>query len=336
MRALVTGGGGFLGGHIVRALLQRGDDVFSFSRSNHTWLEAAGVRQIAGDLTDRTAVAEAVAGVDVVFHVAGMIGAWGPYEEYRLVNVEGTRNVVEACVDATVKALVFTSSPSVVFDGRDFEGVDESLPYCSRYLAPYPRSKAAAERATLAADDPAGLRTVALRPHLVLGEHDGSLTPRVLDRGRAGRLRGISGPVKKVAITWVADAARAHLLAADELLDAARAGGKPYFIASGEPLAVGEVFDRILAAGGLPPVGGKLPRAVALVGATLVEWVWRLLRRTDEPPITRWAVHMMASAHWFDLSAARRDLGYVPEMTHDEGFEALAQWLAEAGHIRSA
>lgn len=329
VRALVTGGGGFVGGAVVRALLRRGDEVTSFSRHAHDDLRELGVAQVQGDLADAEAVARAIAGHQGVFHVAGKVGAWGPYEAYERVNVQGAACVIDGCRRAAVEALVFTSSPSVVFDGTDFEGRDESAPYPDRFHAPYPRSKAHGERLVLCADDPAGLRTVALRPHLVLGPRDGSLTPRIVGRARAGKLRGLRGPPKKVDITWVDDAARAHLLAMDALLSAAPpCAGKPYFISSGEPLPSSEVFDRILAAAGLPPVSKRISPKVALLAATAMELTWRILGRGDEPPLTRWVVREMASAHWFDLSAAQRDLGYRPQVTHEAGFASLARWLA--------
>lgn len=333
MKALVTGGGGFLGGALVRTLRARGDDVRSFSRGPHPDLAALGVEQIRGDLADADAVHAAAAGQQVVFHVAGKVGAWGPYEDYRRVNVDGSGHVLAACRAQGVRALVFTSSPSVVFDGSDFEGGDEGAPYPDRFHAPYPRSKAEAERLILAADEPGGLRTLALRPHLILGEGDESLTPRILSRHAAGRLRRLSGPPKKVDITWVQDAARAHLLAADDLLAAARGGGKPYFISSGHPLPITEVLDRILAAAGKPALQRQVHPRVAWLAACVLEAVWRLLGRVDEPPLTRWVVQEMASAHWFDLSAAQQDLGYHPQISHDEGFTAMGRWLADRGEV---
>lgn len=335
MKALVTGGGGFLGGAIVEALRARGDEVASFSRASHAPLAAAGIRQIHGDLADAASVLAAVraVGPDVVFHAAAKVGAWGPYSAFRRANVDGAGHVIGACRAAGVRALVHTSTPSVVFDGTDMEGADESTPYPAAHHAPYPRSKAEAERRVLAADAGAtgpadGLRTVALRPHLILGPGDTSLVPRILARARAGRLRRLSGPPRKVDITWIADAARAHLLAADRLLgDAPSCRGRAYFISSGRPLPSAEVIDRILQAAGLPPVTRTAPPWAAWTAALLFEGVWTALRRAGEPPLTRWVVRELATAHWFDISAAARDLGYAPEIQHETGFEALAAWL---------
>jgi len=148
VKALVTGGGGFLGGVIVRQLRERGFAVRSFSRGDYPELERLGVEQLQGDLADRAAVERAAVGCDVVFHVAAKAGIWGSYADYHLANVIGTENVLAACRKNGIGRLVFTSSPSVVFDGRDVEGGDESLPYPARYEANYPKTKALAALST--------------------------------------------------------------------------------------------------------------------------------------------------------------------------------------------
>ncbi|MEJ2202357.1 MAG: NAD-dependent epimerase/dehydratase family protein, partial [Desulfuromonadaceae bacterium] len=187
MKALVTGGGGFLGKAIVKLLRQRGMATRSFSRSAYPELETLGVEHVRGELADAAAVNRAVEGCDLVFHVGAKAGVWGSYEEFYQANMVGTRNVINACRQAGVQKLVYTSSPSVVFNGRDMEGVDESVPYPERFKAHYPRTKAEAERLVLAANGPE-LATVALRPHLIWGPEDNHLVPRILERGRQGAL----------------------------------------------------------------------------------------------------------------------------------------------------
>ena len=165
MKALVTGGGGFLGGAIVRALLQRGDVVRSFSRHEHPQLAALGVEQRRGDLAKTDDVLAATKDCDIVFHVAAKAGIWGAYDDYYRANVVGTENVIAACQRHGIQRLVHTSSPSVVFDGHDMEGVNESVPYSTHYETHYPKTKALAEQVVLAANSES-LATVALRPHL--------------------------------------------------------------------------------------------------------------------------------------------------------------------------
>jgi nucleoside-diphosphate-sugar epimerase len=327
VRALVTGGGGFLGGAVVRALLARGDDVVSIARGDYPGLRDLGVTTVRGDLADPATVVQAAEGCDVVLHVAAKAGIWGPAADYERSNVEGTRSVLAACRVLGIRRLVHTSTPSVVHAGDDIAGGDESLPYATHFSSDYPRTKAVAEREVLAAADD-GLATVALRPHLVWGPGDTQLVPRILDRARRGRLRLVGGGDAVIDTTYVDDAVAAHLCAADRLAPGAACSGRPYFITSGDPRPVREVVNAILAAGGLPPETRSVPLPVAEVAGAAAETAWRLLRRTQEPPMTRFLARQLATDHWFDISAARRDLGYVPAVGLDEGFRRLAASLA--------
>ena len=286
MNALVTGGGGFLGGAIVRQLAARGDRVRSLSRGRYPALDALGVEQIQGDVADAGAVDAAVAECDIVFHVAAKAGVWGRYAEYHRANVVGTQNVLSACRKHGVRRLVYTSSPSVVFDGRDMEGVDESVPYPEHYEAAYPKTKAEAERLVLAANGP-DLATVALRPHLIWGPGDNHLTPRILERGRAGRLRRIGRANKRIDATYIDNAADAHLLAGDRLAPGSPIAGNAYFISNGEPIPLWDLINHILATGGIPPVTRTIPVWLAYAAGWLMEMTYTAFRRRDEPPMTR-------------------------------------------------
>lgn len=327
MTALITGGGGFLGGAIARLLRARGEAVRSFARGDYPALRAAGVETVRGDLSDRDAVAHAVAGCDVVFHVAAKAGIWGARRDFERANVDGTRNVIEACRSAGVRRLVFTSSPSVVFNGRDMEGVDESVPYPDHYDADYPATKARAERMVLGANGPA-LATVALRPHLIWGPGDPHLVPRILERGRSGRLRRIGPGNPRVDSVYVDNAAEAHVLAADRLAAGSAVAGRAYFVSQGEPWPLWDLVNAILRAGGVSPVERSVPESLALAGGTLCETAFRLLRLPGEPPMTRFLARELSTAHWFDITAARRDLGYAPRVSIAEGLQALEQSLS--------
>lgn len=330
MKALVTGGGGFLGGVIVRMLRERGDEVRSFSRAAYPALAAQGVEQIQGDLSDRAALIAAAKGCDICFHVAAKAGIWGSYGSFYRANVTGSANVLEACRVNGIGRLVYTSSPSVVFDGGDVEGGDETIPYPARYEAAYPKTKALAEQMVLAANSPA-LATVALRPHLIWGPGDNHLVPRILAKGRAGRLRRIGKHPKLVDTVYVDNAARAHLLAGDRLTAGSPPAGKAYFISNGQPIPLWEMINRILAAGDIPPVTRSIPPKLAYAIGCLCEGIWGALRLSGEPPMTRFVAHELASAHWFDISSARRDLGYTPEISIDEGLLRLRAYLQDAG-----
>jgi nucleoside-diphosphate-sugar epimerase len=330
MKALVTGGGGFLGGAIVRMLLERGDEVVSYSRSRYGALNALGVRQVSGDLADREALTAAAQGCDIIFHVAAKAGIWGEYSEYFHANVTGTGAAIAACRTNGIKRLVATGSPSVVFDGNDIEGGNESLPYPEHYEAHYPQTKMLAERLVLEANS-AELATVSLRPHLIWGPGDNHLVPRIITKARAGRLKRIGSRPCLADTVYIDNAAKAHLLAADRLHPGSRIAGKTYFITNDEPVPLWDMVDRILAAGGLPPVKGQVSPQVAKLIGTGCEKIWGLLRLPGEPPMTRFVANELSTAHWFDITAAKRDLGYCPEVSIEEGLRRLREWLPDSG-----
>jgi len=323
---LVTGGGGFLGGAIVRRLVARGDRVRSFSRGTYPNLEEMGIAQIRGDLADKNALSRALRGIDLVFHAAAKTGVWGPYDAYFKTNVTGTLNVINACRENDIQRLVYTGSPSVVFNGRDMEGVDETVPYPEAYTAHYPKTKALAEQAVIRAASES-LRTIVLRPHLIWGPGDTSLVPRIL--ARAKRLKRVGSGENLVDTVFIDNAAEAHIQAADRLAQNPRLSGRCYFITQDEPIPLWEMINRILAAGGLPPVKGSIaPEAARLLGSVL-ERFYALFRISAEPPMTRFVAEELATAHWFDISAAKRDLGYKPRVSTAEGLKRLERWLRE-------
>ena len=326
MKVLVTGGGGFLGGAIVRLLRARGDEVRSMTRSAYPWLEELGVEQSLGDLADSTAVERAVEGCDSVVHTAAKAGVWGWYKDFFATNVTGTENVLAACRKLGVRKLVHTSTPSVVHSGCDIENGNESLPYPKHFDAYYQETKARAEKAVLAANGP-DLATTALRPHLIFGPGDPHLIPRIVAKAREGKLRRIGSRPVMVDVTVIDNAARAHLNALDRLEVGAACAGKPYFISNGEPVELWGFIDRVLAEAGLPPVSRRVSAWKARLAGRVFEWAYWLLRLPGEPPMTRFVAVQMSTAHWYDISAARRDLGYEPTVTVEEGLKQLGQRL---------
>ncbi len=321
---LVTGGGGFLGGAIVRMLREQGEKIRSLARHRYPELEPLGVEQIQGDLADAEAVRNACRGVEAVFHVAARPGVWGSFESFHRPNVTGTANVIQACRDCGVERLIYTSSPSVVFDGRDMEGVDESVPYPRRFHAHYPHTKAIAEQMVIrAARD--GLPAVSLRPHLIWGPGDNHLAPRIL--ARAHRLRQVGDGANKVDTIYIDNAARAHVQAEARLGENPDLAGKVYFISQDEPIALWEMVNRILMAGGKAPLRKKISPGLAWFTGALCEAIYKLLRLRAEPPMTRFVARELATAHWFDITAAKTDLGYRPTVSTEEGLRRLANWL---------
>lgn len=326
MKALITGGGGFLGGAIVRALLERGDSVNTLQRGHYPELQRPGITVYRSDITDKDTVINAGKGCDVVFHVAAKTGVWGRYRDYYQTNVIGTEGIIEACLKNGSKRLVYTSSPSVVFHGGDEENINESAPYPQRYLNHYQATKAQAERKVLAANCKE-LATVALRPHLIWGPGDPHLIPRIIDRARSGRLRLVNTRSKRVDSTYLDNAVSAHLLAADVLHPGSHCSGKAYFISNGEPIPMTELVNRILAAANMPPNSKTVSPHVLYFAGAVSEIIYKLFAIQHEPMMTRFIARQLTCSHWYDLTAARRDFGYNPQISIEEGMRRLAQAL---------
>lgn len=323
----MTGAGGFLGLFIVERLIARGDRVRALGRRRSAALDALAIETIVGDVRDAESVARACRGVDVVFHAAGVAGIWGTWSHYYSINTLGTQHVVAACRAAGVGRLVYTSSPSVTFDGRDQRGVDESVPYPRRWLAHYPKSKALAEQQVLAANSPE-LATCALRPHLLWGPRDRQLVPRLWERARAGRLRRVGDGTNLIDTLYVENAADAHLQAADALRPGSPVAGNVYFLSQGEPVNCWEWIDDLLAIAGLPPVGKSISTGWAWRWGAVAETAYRLLRRRGEPALTRFLAAQLGRSHYFDVGRARRDFGFAPRVSLAEGMQRLRQWHA--------
>jgi nucleoside-diphosphate-sugar epimerase len=349
MKALVTGGGGFLGRRLSQMLKARGDTVRVFGRHVYPDLERLGVEAVQGDVRDLEACRRACAGVETVFHAAAMAGVWGPRRLFFEINVKGTANILRACLENKVQRLVYTSSPSVAIGDTDIEGADESLPYPRHYQAAYPESKAVAERMILAANgwemvpnapsayradhseaDVQRLRTCALRPHLIWGPGDPHLVPRIVRTARARRLIRIGNGANRVDITYIDNAAHAHLLAADELAGAGRCAGKAYFIGDAEPVRLWEWIGALLQRVGAPPVSRHLPLRLASGLALGLEATHHLLPFLGEPLLTRFSVCQLARSHWFSHRRAAEDFGYAPLVGPEEGLERLVAWVRRA------
>lgn len=328
LRILVTGCGGFLGAEIVHQLLQRGDQVIGVSRSEYPDLVSQGMEHRRGDLADHSFVRSAIDGVDAVVHTAAVAGVWGDWNLYYRNNVLATELVVSACRQHGIANLVFTSSPSVTFSGNHQRGVNESEPYPDRWLCHYPHTKALAEQHVLKSHVPREFNTLALRPHLVWGENDPHLLPRLLDRARLGRLAIVGNGSNQVDTVHVTNAAGAHLDALDALQrDPASAGGRAYFIAQDEPVNCWTWIRQICELGGVAPPQKKIAFPIAYgIGAAL-ESVYRVLGRADEPPMTRFVAAQLARDHYFDITAAQERLGYRVRISMRQGLERLSeQW----------
>lgn len=334
MNILVTGGGGFLGQALCRGLIERGHAVASFNRGHYPQLDALGVRQIRGDLADRDAVLAAFGGLDTsrfdaVFHNAAKAGTWGSYDSYHRANVLGTQHVLDACRAHGIGKLVYTSTPSVTHRATHpvEGGTADTVPYGEGFKAPYATTKLIAEKAVLAAND-AQLATVALRPRLIWGPGDTQILPRLVQRANAGRLRIVGSGDNKVDTTYIDNAAQAHFDAFGHLAPGAACAGRAYFISNGEPLPMRELLNRLLRAAGAPEVHKTLPFGAAFAIGAVCEGLWHALPLKGEPPMTRFLAEQLSTAHWYSMEPARRDFGYVPKVTMEEGFRRLRQSFA--------
>jgi 2-alkyl-3-oxoalkanoate reductase len=329
---LVTGGRGFLGRALCRALVQRGDRVRTLIRCRDAELESWGVSCELGDLQDAAAVERAAIGCATIFHVAAKAGVWGPAADYESSNVRGTEHLLAAARSAAVARLIYTSSPSVVYSGQNESGIDETTPYPTRYLANYPRTKAIAERMVLAANSPP-LRTVALRPHLIWGVGDRHLLPRLIERARQGRLRQVGDGRQRVDTTYIDNAVHAHLCAEAALKQAESArqppacAGRAYFIANDDPRPLWWLINAMLDAARLPPVQRRVSATTAYFAGAILELLYGSLNWSGEPPMTRFVARQLATEHWYDLTAAKRDLGYSPVVTVEEGLQRIRDAL---------
>lgn len=326
MRVLVTGGGGFLGQALCRGLVAAGHEVTSFNRGHYPALDAMGVRQLRGDLADRDAVIDACAGMDAVLHNAAKAGAWGSYDSYHRANVMGTGNVLAGCREHGVTRLVYTSSPSVTHRATHpvEGGTADTVPYGEDLKAPYAATKLIAERIVLAANDEE-LATIALRPRLIWGPGDNQLLPRLAERARAGRLRFVGDGLNRIDTTYIDNAAQAHFDALAVLAPGATCAGRAYFISNGEPMAVRDIVNGLLAAVGAPQVRKTIPFSAAYAIGAACETLWPLLRLRGEPPLTRFLAEQLSTTHWYDMAPATRDFGYVPRVSIAEGLRRLAE-----------
>ena len=238
----------------------------------------------------------------------------------------GTQNVIEACRKKGVGRLVYTSSSSVVFDGSDLDGIDESYPYPEKHGSSYAATKAMAERLVIEANSDA-LKTISLRPHLVWGPYDAHIIPGILKRASSGRLRRIGDQEHFIDTTYIDNMVDALLLAMDALESNPEAAGRNFFITNGEPARVWDFVNSIIQIAGHEPVQKQIPEKVAMFAAGLAEWFHGVFKSNTEPFMTRFAIKELCTNHWFDIKSAREILGYEPEISYAEGFKRLKEYL---------
>ena len=324
MKALVTGGGGFLGRAIVEMLLGRGDQVRFMARNHYPKIEALGAEGIQGDIRDLDVVVNACMGMDAVFHTAAKAGIWGDYHEYHEINVKGTQNVMTACQRRGVGRLVYTSSPSVVFNMMDECGIDETAPYPEVWYNPYSETKAIGEKAVLLASGKNGLLSCSLRPHLIWGPRDNHLIPRLIERARKGILRKVGLGKNKVDLTYIDNAAMAHLLACDAM-SSTRVAGEAYFISDDNPVVLWDWFDALFEHLAIPKVRKRVPAWMAYGVGYCLEQKHKLLKDRSEPLMTRFLARALTCSHYYNIGKAKRDFKYRPGISNKEGLRRTVE-----------
>jgi sterol-4alpha-carboxylate 3-dehydrogenase (decarboxylating) len=336
--SLVTGGCGFVGAAIARALKARGDEVIVLDLAPECPVEGADYRRV--DITDRAAVIEACRGVDTVIHNASIVHTkQNKQDVIWAVNLGGTENMLEAARQNGVRRFVYISSGSVVYEGKDIENGDESLPYSSVSQAPYADSKIAAEKIVLAENGKGGMATCALRPHVVFGPGDNRFMPTLLAKGRNGQLRvQIGRGVWLSDYTYVSNMTDAVLLADDALAKEGLnsiAAGQAYFITNGEPMPFWDFIRKVAARLGFPPVKYTAPKSLVYAIAAVKEGIDTLKGGTlnAEDGMTRFAIRYMCTHHYFSIEKARRELGYDPAVSVEEGIERTCQHLEATGAV---
>ena len=323
MRILLTGASGFLGRAIAGALLARGHAVRALLR--HPGAAVAGLEPRLGSASAFEDVCAAAVDCDAIVHAAGCVDPLAGIETLHEANVRTTDCVLGACELVGVPRLVLASCASVVLGSEDLEGVDETQPYPARWATPLPHTKALAEQRVLAANGP-DLATCVLRPHLLWGNGEQRLVPALLDLARRGKLRLFGEPDKRIDTCHVDNAAEAHALAVERLEPGSAIAGKAYFIAQGEPLSIEAFFNALLRAGGFPPEKRRLAGLTARALATGAR-----MQGDDEGPsplINANTIELFSRSSWFDLAAAKRDLGYAPKVGFAAGITRLQTQLA--------
>ena len=336
--SLVTGGCGFLGAAIARGLQARGDDVIVLDVAEQCPIEGVEYRRV--DITDKAAVIEACKGADTVVHNASIVHTkWNKVDVVWGVNLGGTENMLDAARVNGVERFIYISSGSVVYEGKDIENGDESLPYASTSQAPYADSKIEAEKLVLAANGEGGIATCALRPHVVFGPGDQRFLPALLKNAKAGRLRAqIGRGVWMSDYTYVTNMVDAVLLADEALAkDGLKsiAAGSAYFITNGEPMPFWDFVRKVAARLGFPPIKYTVPKSLMWGIAAVKEGIDTLKGGTlnAEDGLTRFAIRYMCTHHYFSIEKARRELGYNPSVTVDEGIELTCQHLESVGAV---
>ena len=323
--AFVTGGSGFIGGRLIRRLVRDGWTVRALARSDGSAgaVEEAGATAVRGDLDDVDSMRAGVEGCEVVFHAAAHVGGHGSHRDFEHGNVDGTRNALEAARGAGARRFVHVGTEAAVLAGEPLVDVDETAPLRPDSKAPYCSTKARAEELVRGAS---GLETVVVRPRFVWGPGDTTVLPGLVDAVRSRKFSWIGGGTHRTSTTHVDNAVEGLVLGAER-----GQPGEAYFVTDGEPVVFREFVTELLATQGIEPPERNAPRGVVRAVAAAGEGAWRLLPLPGRPPVTRMEYWVSALDTTIDISKARRELGYEPVITREQGLAELRGATRAAG-----
>lgn len=314
---LVTGGSGFVGRNLIRALVARGDRVLALARSEtaEKTVTALGAIAVSADLA--TVTAEQLRGCDTVFHAAAMVDDWGPRAKFEQVNVEGTRRLLDASRSARVNCFVHVGTEAIFAVGPPLIDLDETCPIPDHPLPRYPATKAAAEKLVRAANSPQ-MRTVVIRPRLIWGADDTSVLPQIVELVKQGKFAWIDGGHYLTSTCHVYNVVEGALLAAEN-----GRGGEAYFLTDGAPVEFRDFMTRQFATRGAVPGTRSLPRALVWPLACTLEFLWEHLPLPGKPPLPRIAIVLGCQQVTVNDAKARRELGYRGSVSVEDGLAAL-------------
>jgi nucleoside-diphosphate-sugar epimerase len=321
---LITGATGFLGGHLAEEAVRRGWVVRGLARagSDASFLSRLPVAVVRGDLGDAAALGEVVRGVDVVFHCAAKVGDWGPVEEYRAVNVDGTRALLEACRAAPPSRFVYFSSLGV-YAARHHHGTDETEPLPAEHIDGYTQTKVEAERLVLRYHQGHKLPAVVLRPGFIYGPRDRTVLPKLLDNLRRGLVRYLGSGEQAMNTIFVGNLVDAAFLAAEK----PGVVGEVFNLTDGERVSKRRFVEALADGMGVPRPAGSVPLWVARVAAWWMEGRARKRGDPQPPRVTQGRLKFLGLNLDFSIDKAKRVLGYQPRVTFADGMRETVDWL---------
>lgn len=336
-KILITGGCGFVGKNLVNGFCDKGFDVTVLDFGGKPFRD--DVNFINLDIRDKQAVIDACEGMDSIVHNASIVLTKQVLKKMVWdVNLGGTHNIMEACKIHNIPKLVYISSASAVYEGKDIENGDETLPYSSISQADYADSKIQAEKDVLAFSGTSGTTVCAIRPHVVFGPEDNRFVPNILSRLEQGKLgRAVGNRDKLSDFTYISNLVDAVIAAEEKLESGSALDGQAYFVTNGEPMAFFDFVEDFIVEMGHPKITKKVPYWLAYSAAAVAEG-WDMVKggTLKETGMTRFAIKYMVTHHYYSIEKAKRDFDWEPKVSLAEGIKITVDKLREDGLVKAA